>query len=69
MYTILKLWEHNGYKSGFWIKSPTNKTKFKLLQVIRGKNIAIVMSRGKRLNFFKKYYTIYVIDNARWDMI
>lgn len=69
MKSILDIWKENNEKSGFWIKSHTNKTKFKVIQVLKNKKLAIVMSRGTGFNFFKKYYTVYVINNERWEIV
>jgi len=68
--SLKKLWIENDRRSGFFVWSPTNRTKkYKLLTVLRTKNYAIVRYRGKGMKWFRKYYTIFVLDNPRWTRV
>lgn len=67
--TLKELWEDNGKKSRFFVRSPTNKTpKYKLLSISSSKNLAILSRRGRGIRgYFKKYYDLFVFDNnPRW---
>lgn len=68
--TLEQLWLENNGKAGFFVSSPTNKTsKYKLLTVLRTKNLAILSKRGTGCGWFKKYYTIFVLNNSRWGRV
>ena len=69
MKTLLEIFEKKG--KGSFVRSPTNKTsKYKLLNVYRNKNLALLSHRGKGiLGYFKIYYSLFTLNNSRWEKL
>ena len=65
--TLDQLLEENDRKLGFFVKSPSNRTrKYKMVGFNSNKNLAILMRRAPGIYWYKKYYDLYVLNNPRW---